>query len=94
MPLIEAACAVLSLFLWYVRRKMEIYVVDAFDFEIWREAKVVLGKLAFAENMYLRLDRKCRPAWQSVEVDTIVGCEVWISTVSKTASLLIGIKAT
>jgi len=57
MPLVESAGSFLALLMRYVWRQMEVYVIDAFDLEIGREAVVSGRNLTAAQNVNLRLDR-------------------------------------
>jgi len=92
MPLVEPRSAGLSLFRGYVRRKMELFVVNTLDFEARWEAKVAFWDRATSKNMHLWLHRDCWTLGNAVEVDAIVVGEKRVVTVSETAGCFFAVE--
>ena len=92
MPLIEPRGTGFALFRRYVRWKMELFVIDALDFEAWREAEVAFWDRATSKNMDLGLHRDCWTLGNAVEVDAVVVGEKRVVAVSKTTGCFFAIE--
>ena len=93
MPLVETRSAGFALFRRYMRWKMELFVVNALDFEAWWKAEVAFWDRAASKNMDLRLHRDCWTLGNAVEVDAIVVGEEGVVTVSETTGCFFAVEA-
>jgi len=93
MPLVETRSTSFALFRWNVRWKMEFFMIDALDFETWREAKVTFRNGPASKNMDLWLYWDCWTLGNAVEVDAIVVGEKRIVTVSEATRCFFAVEA-
>jgi len=93
MPLVKTRSTGFALFRWNVRWKMELFVIDALDFEARWEAKVAFWDRAASKNMDLWLHRDCWTLGNAVEVDAVVVGEKRVVTVSEATGCFFAVEA-
>lgn len=93
MPLVKTRGTSFALFRWYVRWKMELFVIDALDFEARRKAEVTFRNGPAPKDVHLWLYWDCWPLGDAVEVDAVVMGEERVVAVSETTCCFFAVEA-
>jgi hypothetical protein len=93
MPLIEPTRAFIALLLWYMRRDMEIDMIDTLDLEAGGKVEVVFGDFAAAEDVNLGLGVDGWSVGKAVDGYPVFGKEDGVEAVCEAACFFFGVEA-